>query len=70
MYDYQIIVPYEFEASVLGIKLSIRQLKLVRKCQIEETKDGKIFFLEFEQQNQLDSFDNEMKLYFPFLFKS
>jgi hypothetical protein len=70
MYDYQLTVPDEFEAFILGIKLSIRQLNPVPKYQIEETKDGTIFFIEFEQQNKLDSFDNDMRSNFPVLFKS
>lgn len=70
MYDYQLTVPDEFEAFVIGVKLRISQSKPVPKCQVQETKDGTIFFLEFEQKEQLDSFDNEIRLNFLFLFKS
>jgi len=68
MSDYQLQVLNEHEAFLIGIKLAIRQADGVVECNSTETKDGTIFFIEFQNEDQMFAFDKKMRETTPFLF--
>jgi len=70
MHNYQLKVPHEHEAFILGIKLTIEQWNPIPQYTSTETKNATIFFLEFEEEDDLYSFDKEIRSSLPFLFES
>ena len=69
MSEYQLHVPNEHEAFLIGIRLSINQDNGISKCDVTETKDGTVFLIRFKDEDDMYAFDKKMKSSLPFLFK-
>lgn len=70
MYDYQLTVPYEFEAFLIWIKLTIKQFNPSPKFTATETKDATIFFIQFENEDRMLSIRKQEKVCRFYLIKS
>ncbi len=72
MHEYQLTVPHEFEAFHLGVHLTIMHIQGGEEpiFKTEETKDETIYFIPFEEEDQLYAFDKEIRRGMPFLFQS
>ncbi|WP_348799345.1 hypothetical protein [Flavobacterium adhaerens] len=70
MFEYQLIVSHEYEAFLLGISLSIIQSNPTPRFKTIETKEATIFFIEFEDEDQMYIFDKQTRTSMPYLFES
>lgn len=70
--EYQLIVPHEFEAFHLGVHLTIMHIQGGKEpvFKTTETKDATIYFIPFEEEDQLYAFDKEIRKGMSFLFES
>lgn len=72
MFNYQLTVLHEFEAFHLGIHLTIMHIQGESEpiFTSTETKEAMIYSIPFEEEDQMYSFDKEIRNGMPFLFKS
>jgi hypothetical protein len=71
MHEYQLILPHEFEAFHLGVHLTIMNIQGGTEpiFKTKKTKDAIIYFIPFEEEDQIYAFDKEIRGGMPFLFK-
>jgi len=72
MHNYQLTVPHEFEAFHLGVHLTIMHIQGESEPIFTtiETEHATIYYIPFEEEDQMYNFDNEVRNEMPFLFKS
>ena len=72
MYNYQLLVPQEFEAFHLGIELTIMNIQDSSHpiFTTTETEDATIYFIPFEEEDLMYAFDKELRVSMSFLFNS
>ena len=72
MNEYKLTVPDEFDAFHLGVHLTILHIQGGSEpiFKTKETKEATIYFIPFEEEDQLYAFDKEIRKSMPFLLKS
>ena len=68
MIDFQFTVKPEHIGIVPKITDFIKKHSTKPILEIVETKDGTIFMLEIDEQNQFIIFDQDLKVSFPYIF--
>ena len=70
MYNYQLLVPHEFEAFHLGLELTIMNIQDNSHpiFTTKETKDATIYFIPFDEEDLMYAFDKEIRATMSFLF--
>ncbi|MBL7869530.1 MAG: hypothetical protein JNM71_16060 [Flavobacterium lindanitolerans] len=68
MADYQFTIKPEHEQHVQRVKSFIKAGSVKCDWNVQETKDGIAFLMEFKEQYQVNKFDQNLKATFPYLF--
>ena len=68
MADYQFTIKPEHEQYVQRVNSFIKAEAVTGEWNTLKTKDGTIFLMEFNEQYQVNKFDQDLKATFPYLF--
>ena len=69
MHKYQLTVLHKFEAFCLGIELTLIQQEPEPEFDKEENDEATIYIVEFEDEDQMYSFDKLMRSSMSYLFE-
>lgn len=68
MQEYQLHIDNKFEEFIPGININILGAEGMSEYSFVETKDGTVFFIKFNDEDEMYAFDKKMKDIAPFLF--
>lgn len=71
MHEYQLTIPDEFEAFHLGVHLTIMNIQGGEEpiFKTKETEDATIYFIPFDEEDQMYDFDKKIRESMPYLFE-
>lgn len=68
MPNYQFTIKPEHKQYVPRVESFIKAGAVIGEWNTLDTKDGTVFLMEFEEQYQVNQFDQDLKISFPYLF--